>query len=235
MLTNRLIVSSILLAACGTPVSGPGPTSGSSTTTGDRTASQVMLQHFVQVAALERAVIDDDLDEVRRQATEITKARTGDPDEWGPYVGYLHRAAESVLDAADMTEAAIATATVVGQCGRCHAALGVELSTDELDEAPPDVTLDDKMRRHQWATDVLRTAIVFSSDKLWDHGARTLAESPLDPSEVSDAETLDPGVAEHVRDLRELANLAVTATPDERQGTYGAILRTCANCHLDAR
>jgi hypothetical protein len=230
MLMNRLILSSILLVACGTSSPGPSQTPGEPA----GVDSQDMLQHFVRVAALERAVIDDDLDEARTQATEIMKARTGDPEEWAPYVGYLHRAAESVLSAPDMTQAAIATATVVGQCGRCHIALGVELSTD-IEDTPPDTTLEEKMRRHQWSTDVLRTAIVFSSDELWQRGAETLADSPLDASEVSDDESLDPGVAVHVRDLRQLANLAVAASPDERQGTYGAILRTCANCHIDAR
>ena len=194
-----------------------------------------MRQHFERVAALERAVIDDRMDDVRKQATAIIEARTGDPDEWAPYVGYLRRAAESVLRAPDMTQAAIATATVVGQCGRCHTALDVALSKDKVDDVPPDATLAEQMRRHQWATDALRTAIVFSSDELWLRGAEVLAVSPLDASELDDDTPLDPKIEAHIRDLRQLAAIALAAPADERQGTYGAILRTCANCHITAR
>jgi cytochrome c553 len=194
-----------------------------------------MLQHFVRVAALERAVIDDDMEEVRKHAKAIKQGRTGDPASWAPYVSYLHRAADAVLRAPDMDQAAIATATVVGQCGRCHKALGVGLKGNKGGDAPADATVAQKMRRHQWATDVLRTGIVFSSDELWVRGAKVLASSPLHTSEVSGAGPIEPKVAEHVTILRKLAEIAVTAKPEERQGTYGAILRTCTNCHQKAR
>jgi hypothetical protein len=232
MSTRVLVCLSMMAVACG----GGSTTKKEDTTNGNSSISKAdwMLRHFVRVAALEKAVIDERLDEAHQHAQALTAVRTADPEEWTTYSGYLRRAAASVVKAKTMKDAANATAVVVAQCGRCHKALGVEPDTTRVGDPPPDATLDQKMKRHQWATDVLRSAIVFSSKELWAKGAKALVEAPLHASEIDGG---DPGteIAEAIRNLRALAKIATTAPLDQWPGTYGAILRTCVKCHKKAR
>ena len=194
-----------------------------------------MFEHFMRVTALEHAVIEGDQTKIREHATALAKPRSGDPPEWATEVEHFQRAVGAVLNAADLKNAAIATATVVHQCGSCHSKFGIALDDEHVPSPPPNATVEQKMRRHEWATDLMRTSLVFSSDALWKQGADNLGTAALHPSEVTGDGPIDPDVVELVRDVRELATEAASAPPENRQGIYGAVLATCAGCHAKTR
>lgn len=237
---RSVLAALVALAGCSTPAGSGQPAAAPeaapvTTAAGAPAPAEPvrdrMFKHFIRIAALERALVEGDDEAVRQHAVELGKPRTGDPDEWAPHVANFRRAAGAVVRAPNHREAAIATATVVGQCGACHAAFAVTIADREVPDPPGNATVAQKMKRHQWATDLLRTGLVFSSDRLWTRGAAALSDAALHPAEVTGPGPVDPEIAVLVGHVRQLAGDARAAPADQRQGIYGAVLGTCVRCH----
>jgi cytochrome c553 len=136
-----------------------------------------------------------------------------------------------VRDAADLHEAARATARMAAACGDCHSTYGVD--SRFMTGAPPTGSgVEAQMALHYWVSEEMWRGLAGPDDYAWNSGAQALTEGWLSPREV----VADP--ASRVEGqvlLRELyetgARAKDTTNPHERAELYGDLLDTCIDCH----
>ena len=190
-----------------------------------------MTEHFTHADALEQAVIDGDLDEVKVHASwlvdELPAATL--PEAWQPSLARMQAAAGEAAKAENLASAASATAKVIETCGACHAAVGGGPKFATATPVPEGETSQARMQRHQWAAERMREGMIGPSDERWQLGASAVSVAPPEPCPIENAEIL----AKDVLDLREKiyevgAKAAAVKTADERAQVYGEYLSTCA-------
>jgi hypothetical protein len=227
------ILAVLMIASCGGS-SGDGPKTPTddptAVTTGDdfKTADS-MVGHFIEITAIERALVDGDLDEVHARANKLVAA--DHPEEWGTNLERFREAAGELARSVDVATAAMAMSDTVGQCGACHRGMGVAHEPPPLPEPADASSVEVRMKRHQWATDLLRTAIVFSHEGMWNEGVRIMTDAPLDPSELSGEGAIDPNLVAWIDNVRALGTAASGATSADWGTIYGDLLTNCAGCH----
>jgi len=192
-----------------------------------------MAEHATESQAIRAAVIAGDLDNAKQKAkwmAEHVWTENLAPD-WKPYAADMQRAAQGIVDAGTLAEAAGAVSNMGLGCAKCHEALGRPKIT--IGEPPaPASGAQAQMQRHAWADERLWLGLVTPSDEAWKAGAAELAKAPLAPATESSDSTLPPEVSVMATRLREAAERAATMPPvSERSRIYGDFLGACAECH----
>lgn len=190
-----------------------------------------MRAHFQQAMALHDAVARGDLEMARREADVLARRSPDVPMPAGAaaFHGALTQTAREAATAATLPEAAHATASVLGICGQCHAAMQVRATV------PPgkDVRvggLVGHMLLHQHGSDALVEGLVAPSEAQWVEGVRTFASPKLEPAEVPGK--LKGRMSEGETAIALLAGRAAQAhRTRDRVQIYGEMLVTCGNCH----
>lgn len=188
-----------------------------------------MREHFEKGLALERALIDGDLEAARGPARWLESWTVGDEVslEGRAHVTAIKAAAKDVVEATEVRAAAMALGEMARHCGACHQDAGVGIAFTEDDQIEGESTWA-HMARHEWAADRLWEGLVGPSDAAWERGATELAEAPLHgPSEDVSAEV--QALANRVHGIG--ASAASQRDPQERAGHFGELLTTCAECH----
>jgi cytochrome c553 len=142
------------------------------------------------------------------------------------------RAAQQMSRAGDVRDAARSVAAIAETCGACHTTYG----GPRLVEPGAPVGGDDEdaaraMARHQWAAARMWEGLAAPSDDLWSHGARTLADAPLEPWSLTPHQTPVPKVVSLAASVHDLGQRAITSTGAARVDVYAEVLSTCATCH----
>lgn len=147
---------------------------------------------------------------------------------WREFVVRMQFIAHRVASAADLEQAATATADLAVTCGQCHQKLGgPDVSNEPLPAT--DTTVEGWMARHQWASDRLWEGIVVPSADAWLAGAQALANSPV-PEQLLAAEGSAGRKAAST--LAELVAKAPQLTDNEGRGAlFAQLLLTCGTCH----
>ncbi len=188
--------------------------------------------HYLKVNQIHDAVVKGDLDVAKATAKWIVENTVKDemPIKWRPNVPPVVDAATDVVEATDLETASKGLAELGNACGKCHAAMGIEMEIP--DKAPPPEADDAAahMKRHQWGVQRMWEGLVAPSDDAWTRGAKALAEAPLEVTSDTAAEKKEgQGIADQVHGLGTAA-LGQTV-PDERASTYGQLIYTCSKCH----
>ncbi len=185
--------------------------------------------HYQQVGEIHAAVLLDDLGAVRAPARAL--ANTG--NEYGPQAadawGVMTTEARAVQTSSDLVDVARPVARMGSACGACHTALeaGPVLLPGDPPSASPRPT--EHMQRHKWALDELWDGLVGPSEACWAAGAAALGYEPMRVGPSAD----EPGRAQILAtELHELRDEARQARDwPARAEVYGAVLRTCTECH----
>lgn len=219
----RSLLLGVLVVACSSNQAKPE----------DAALENRMLDHFFALTTLERAVIRGDLREASEQARALATPRPDDPASWAPYTARLQAAARATGAAASVPEAAHGVSEILQSCYSCHRELGVEFKPVSIPEPPAGDSIAAKMQRHQWGVDLLRVALVFGDDAVWDRGASVLTSAPLDPAELAESGRINPETIGYARQLRGLAASAKQVEGAARFRTYDDLLSTCVGCHSE--
>ncbi len=190
-----------------------------------------MSDHFSRVHEVEEAVIRGDLEAAAEPARWLQNHATmgGLPAGSEPFVTEMRNAASAVASTDNVGNAAVATATMLATCGRCHTATGVTPKMQEVTPSAPAEGISRHMREHQYAVDLMAEGLMRPSDALWKQGAEALKTSPLASAELPD---VPKNVAEMETRVHELADRAIDATDSgARTAIYGQIVGDCASCH----
>jgi len=196
-----------------------------------------MWGHYEEVADLQMAVIDGDLERAREEGLGIAEhqAMTGLPAGSAPFEREMRAQAERVAIAQNLQEAADATGAMGRSCAACHAAYGVRARLEHAGAHDLGQEADsNQVAQHISVADHLWDGLIGTSESLWIAGARGLETVPWEALRSRDA--APPAVAADVRQvaegLRGLGRRAASETdPDLRAETYGEVLLRCASCH----
>jgi cytochrome c556 len=192
-----------------------------------------MAAHLEAATALQTAVAHGRLVDARAHASWFGTHAMG--DEWGEGVSELRDAAAQIEHARDVPAAAAQVGRLGRACGACHEANHAAPAFGRV-VAPTDVeTIEAQMARHQWAAARLWEGLVGPADKLWIEGAQVMATARLDVAKLAH-EKPNVEVIELAERLHDQATHASELTAqDARAAAYGAMLTTCAGCHVIVR
>jgi len=194
-----------------------------------------MHEHLTRITAIKSAIIAGKLEDVREPATWLADHETavGLPKDFESYVMQMRRYANQVIEAQNLSFAAVAVSNMAKTCGNCHLVNDVRLAFG-YDRRPRE-DLDDvvtHMQRHQWAADRLWEGLIGPSDAAWNRGTDMLIDAPLHPEDVADATAVNGKLSNIVRRIHALGGIGTeTRTPDARSELYAEILGLCASCH----
>lgn len=237
---STMFLCLLLLTSCGetTREEQPGRTEPETVTANPIT--EHMGEHFEQVTAVQMALVRGDLEGIRRPTEWLTAhpAIVGLPEGWSGFVDEMRTAARLTGEAKTFAAAGVATATMVLTCGECHTAVKAEPRVPELGSKglPPADQVDTvpHMLRHQWAMEQMWVGLINPSEASWRKGAEVLSDAPLEPQKMTDEAELSIGVGELAQRVHELGHDARrTEDWSSRARIYGALLSTCADCHLE--
>lgn len=211
------LTAPLTLAAC---AGGPDP---------DTAAPSHMFAHFMQVGAIQSAVVNGDVDATRAPARWLASHEDADfPADAQPALEQMRAEARVLLAQSELTDVARSVARMGMACGTCHRVTdgGPEI---RLSEAPPPSNAPDQhMARHVWALDRMWEGLIAPSDAAWRAGAAALVNAPLRFGAGDQAAQADE-LAAKVHQIAESARNA--ASDRERADVYGELLQSCALCH----
>ena len=186
-----------------------------------------MSEHFVQSEQIRNALIHGELEDAREPAQWlIDNLVTEDvPVRWRPHVPDVRRAAELIVEAQSIAEAAAGAGRMAHECGECHEAIGVAVAPTERPTPLEDDTTFAQMDRHAWAAERMWDGLIGPHDDIWVEGATLMRDAPLHPS-VAPEPITSLGAQVHT-----LAEAAIELPADDRAEQYGKIITTCAGCH----
>jgi cytochrome c553 len=221
----------VLVTAAMLPAAGRAVDSTQITPSSSRAA--LMRHHFDAVNGAVDAVIRGDLSEARSKARMVRALPdpAGLPESGMPHLRALRAEAERGEKAADLEQAAAATASMLGACGDCHRAVG----TMPAHPTPPEPKIGGvlgHMAQHKVAVDLLAQALMTPSSSLWMDGAEALATAPLHRGDL-------PGTAKASHDamkaeatIHALATRALTTNDSAgRVLIYSKLIASCSTCH----
>jgi hypothetical protein len=195
-----------------------------------------MRAHFAAASAIQRATVSGQLEQAKQEATWLLAH--DEPSQlasWTPYVDEMKSSARAILDAPDLTSAAVGVSQLGRVCSRCHQATNAVVSF-AWEESPPDSPLlAVQMSRHEWAAARLWEGLVAPSNDVWREGAAVMASSRLDVLATSSG-TSPSAVLTFSERVHELATSGGTIDePEARATLYGKLLTTCVACHALVR
>jgi cytochrome c553 len=190
-----------------------------------------MFEHFGYATTAQQAVIAGDLPGAKKAGALLAALPPveGADAHWNEDLGGVRAAAGAVAASTSITEAGIAVAGLGRACGDCHhrEQRGPKPPVDELGSvfnAP-----SEPMARHQWATTWMWFGVIGADPAAYDAGLTILAEPP-----TWDPKRTNPSYAGLQSRLQALAQ-ASNRTGEDRTALYGALLGTCAACHMNYR
>jgi cytochrome c553 len=190
----------------------------------------MMRAHFKDALLIRQAVIAGKPEEAVEPAKVLSVIESLDdlPPGWQSFVERMQQAARHVVHGAGMAQVAAATADLGVACGQCHRQQGGPTFSNE----PPPAdgpSVEQRMKRHVWATERLWDGLVIPSNEAWTIGSRALVDSPF-PEEV-----LKPGGAPARSAAADFQKLVAQApaknTAEQRAALYAQLLVTCGTCH----
>ncbi|GMV12584.1 MAG: hypothetical protein HS104_41665 [Polyangiaceae bacterium] len=195
---------------------------------------RLMRAHFKETAVIRKAVIDGALAATVKPAAalESMKGLGTVQGSWKPSLDALGKAAKRFGQSPDLPSATAAIADIGVACGSCHkAAGGPKLQV----EAPPVAgkTLEDRMKRHAWASERLWEGLYVPSDAAWKAGADALVGEEF-PKEVLAKGGVHARSAA-VRFGALVPTAAAKKSAGDRAKLYAELLETCSACHMAAR
>lgn len=200
---------------------------------------QHMMKHLEAVDALRAALIDGKLSVAKDKARWLAEHPMA-PEllpAWKPHFDKMKKAAKSIVEADDLSSAALGFGVMSEACGECHAEFSGP--TYEPESPPPPATeTKGEMARHAWAAERMTLAVVAPSDALWKEGTAALAEPALRDDELAQGVSgaVAPKVAELADWLHELGDPKSEARLGKSRGeVLGELLATCNACHEIAR
>jgi cytochrome c553 len=154
------------------------------------------------------------------------------PAGWQGFVERMQHAARRIADSTSAATTAAAVADLGVSCGMCHKQRGGPMASAVA--APAEgTTVEERMKRHSWATERLWEGLYLPSSDAWDAGAKAFSTDPF-PQEI-----LKKGGV-HARSaasdfVRIAAKAPAQKTADERAAVYAELLVTCGGCHQATR
>ena len=191
-----------------------------------------MATHFSHVRDIEQAVIRGDLEGAQAPAQWIVEHQTLSnlPADSGLYLAEIRNSASGVASTEDIGNAAVATATMVAACGKCHTATDVTATMPDVAPSAGGDGITAHMGQHMQAVDLMYQGLVAPSDELWKKGAEMLKMSPLE-GESLPQELSDEVKASEAR-VHEMADRAMAAADTGAKiAIYGELIGGCASCH----
>jgi len=226
---SALIALMLIVAGCGgsTP-----PAEDQAPAAPAEAVADHMTDHFSHIHDIEQAVIRGDLEAAQAPAQWLVEHQTLSnlPSDSALYLAEIRNSASGVASTDDIGNAAVATATMVAACGKCHTATGVTPTMPSVAAPSGPEGITGHMQQHMQAVDLLYEGLAAPSDELWKKGAELLKASPLEgenlPEELSD----DVKGAE--ARVHEMADRAINATDTgAKVAIYGELIGGCASCH----
>jgi cytochrome c553 len=196
-----------------------------------------MFDHFVELGAIQTAVVEGELDRIDEPARSLAEHQRLDslPAEADVYLSRMREAASELLQSATLQDAATGTARLATTCGSCHQAFGGP-TFSRRSPPPPDRPADqpNRMVRHLWAADRMLEGLIDPSTDAWSAGAAILADDPMVPQDL--AVSSSPRIRALVGEVNRLgARAANTVDANDRAELYGGLLGTCSSCHTLVR
>ncbi|TNE86985.1 MAG: hypothetical protein EP330_20465 [Deltaproteobacteria bacterium] len=193
-----------------------------------------MAGHYALAVEGREAVIVGNRDGWQSAGNQIagyTRATVGLPEPWQDRLGELAFQGGELGTSETRHKAARAVAEMARTCGACHTENGPGPAFN-FESAPLAAsTVEERMLRHQWASERMWEGLVTPSPTLFETGARALTGAPM-----WGAETLPEDVAPLEGRIQAIGEQALAATKDsERVAAYGELLALCADCHAAAR
>lgn len=230
------LVLLLLCVACGrssepTPEQTAAPPAPAPAPAPEPNKAVHMAEHFSKVREVEEAIIRGDVDAAQPAARWIAEhpELTGFPARTEEPIARMRAAAESVVKADNITDAANGAATLVGACGSCHAAAKVNPILPAASEGRANTARGRHMLEHQQAVDHMYRGLIAPLSGDWLKGAETLKAAPLGAKALADVS--QEAVAAETR-VHELADRAIRAAEQStRVAIYGSVIAECASCH----
>ena len=210
---------------------GQAPAEQTPAATPASTVASHMMDHFTRVHDIEEAVIRGDLEAAVEPARWLQShvSMEGLPAGSEPFISEMRNAASAVASTDAVGNAAVATATMLATCGKCHAATGATAKMPKMAVPAAAEGTSGHMREHQYAVDLMAEGLARPSDDLWKQGAQALAAAPLAGADLPE---VPKNVAEMETRIHELADRALNATdPGARTAIFGEVVGDCASCH----
>jgi cytochrome c553 len=227
---SALIALMLIVAGCGG--STPPAEEQATPAAPAESVADHMADHFSHIRDIEQAVIRGDLEAAQAPAQWIVEHQTLSnlPADSAVYLAEIRNSASGVAATDDLGNAAVATATMVAACGKCHTATGVTPPMPDVPQPAGAEGITDHMKQHMQAVDLMYEGLAAPSDDLWKKGAGLLKASPLEgeslPQELSD----DVKAAE--ARVHEMADRATNAADTGAKiAIYGELIGGCASCH----
>jgi hypothetical protein len=221
VLPVSFLFMTIAIACGGSGQPSPGQTPAAAPAA---TVASHMTDHFTRVHEVEEAVIRGDLEAAAEPARWLQShaSMEGLPAGGEPFVAEMRNAASAVASTASVGNAAVATATMVATCGRCHTAAGVVPKIPDVTPPAPAEGTARHMREHQYAVDLMAAGLMLPSDARWAQGAEALKAAPLAGADLAE---VPRNVAEMEARVHDLADRAIKATDSgARIAIYGEIV-----------
>lgn len=209
----------------GLPLQAPPPPASAS-------LGEVMGDHFAITSWARDSVIAGLLPPLREPLIALAdyhydEVQTGG---WLPWIAELQEAARLTSKAATLDAAAMGVATMARVCGECHranhAGPAIPAAGDPLERRKAD-TVEERMARHMWASELLWEGLTGPSDVTWRAGVKVLLEAP-DALDEAMPQSFDADL-QQVRVLSQNAEAADSLA--DRANVYGLLIATCADCH----
>jgi len=228
---NRALAFAVLLTASTVPAAG-GAIDPPQVTPSKGSAA-LMQHHFASVIGALNAVSRGDLSEARAQARLVRALPdpAGLPESGTPHLRALRDQAERAEKAANLEQAAAATASMLAACGDCHRAVGTMPAFPTPAEPKIGGVLG-HMEQHKVAADLLAEALTTPSSSLWMDGAEALAAAPLHKGDLPDTAKISRDALQAEANIHGLGTLARTTNDTAgRVRIYSQLIVSCSTCH----
>ncbi len=215
-------------SAASQPLPSPPPV-------GSEDITEFMAEHFAVATWARDAVINGNLDALRRPLRALASYPYASvaPGGWLSAIAKLQQAARLTADAKTLDLAATGVATMGRICGECHREHGqgpVFVGSSPRSGAATSDTFGARMARHMWAADRMWEGLTGPSDQSWRDGAKALAQAPEAPPRTDPP--LPPRFSEALLQVRALGQRAGEAESlEDRANVYAVFLASCAGCH----
>ena len=186
-----------------------------------------MAEHFIQAEQIRDALIAGELEETREPAQWLIDNLIAEdvPVRWRPHVPDVRSAAETVVNAGSIAEAAAAAGLMAQECGECHEAVDIKVAAADRPTPLSDPSAFAQMDRHAWAAERMWDSLIGPHDDAWVEGATMMRDAPLH------GDTAPEPVTALADQVHSLADAAVELPAKDRAEHYGNLITTCAGCH----
>jgi hypothetical protein len=192
-----------------------------------------MRHHFVDVGILHAALIRGDVASVHAPARALTVVAVpaGVTGTAVVHVGRIRTAAQYAADTSSLRVAAVATASMLRQCGECHLEMGV-VPPIPMRSGADIGGIVGHMLEHQRAADDLLSGLIVPSTSAWRAGAERLRAAPLHADDLPVGRLQARDLLRAEDRVHTIATRALAAEdPASRAGIYAELLTTCSECH----